>query len=260
MFDNPLPREYYVNGLSVTYRLKRKSKMSQRVIAIVEDDEQQRSHCACSLREEGYVVNEYATREAAITAFKHQLPDLAILDIMLGQEIDGGYDICRYIKAHEVNEVPILFLTSRGNEVDKIYGLDLGAWDYQTKPVTLIYLHAKVRSLFKIKYNKGGFSSTNEQDNKQIGGLIIYPDICTVTWNKQGVGLTPTEFSMLQRLVEAPDGVSYQEFADVTRQGVVENNTINTHIGQIRTKFKKVDPLFNGIRTRYGFGYKLLIE
>jgi DNA-binding response OmpR family regulator len=72
--------------------------------------------------------------------------------------------------------------------------------------------------------------------------------------------LTPTEFAMLKRLLDCPDGVSYDGFSEATRQGVVENNTINTHIAQIRHKFKAVDGNFNAIKTRYGFGYKLSLE
>ena len=234
--------------------------MAKKTIAIVEDDEQQRSQYSTALRNQGYHVDEYSNRDQAERRFSQQLPDLAILDIMLGQDLEGGFEICRFIEQIKPREVPILFLTSRGNEVDEIYGLNLGAWDYQTKPITFEYLLARVRSLLNIKQGLATESVANSSSCQQLGALAINSATCKVTWKNQGVFLTPTEFAMLKRLLECPDGVSYDGFSEATRQGVVENNTINTHIAQIRHKFKAVDPDFNAIKTRYGFGYKLLLE
>jgi len=105
-------------------------------IAIVEDDVEQRRYYAQALRAQDYDVREYEDRPQAIAAFETALPDLAILDIALKSEVGGGYEICRYLKQRDAS-LPIIFLTSRGDELDKIYGLQLGAWDYQTKPVSL---------------------------------------------------------------------------------------------------------------------------
>ena len=129
-----------------------------KVIAIVEDDAQQRAHYARALRAEGYIIDEYAGTDAALTAFANALPDLAILDIMLGSDVGGGFDVCRYLQSRSPR-LPVLFLTSRGNELDRIYGLQLGAWDYQTKPVSLDFLVARIDSLFRImgdSMNTGG--------------------------------------------------------------------------------------------------------
>ena len=219
-----------------------------KTIAIVEDDASQRGHYASALRAEGYIVDEYADRETALAAFVNVLPDLAILDIMLGSDVGGGFDVCRFLQSRSPR-LPVLFLTSRGNELDRIYGLQLGAWDYQTKPVSLDFLLARIDSLFRIMGNNG---STN---SRHYGDIEVQPDSMRVRWKGQPLELTPTEFEILRALLDNADGVSIEELQRATRQGIVEDNTINTHILHIRKKFKRLDPAIDCIRTRYGFGY-----
>ena len=219
-------------------------------IAIVEDDPRQREHYAVALRRSGYRVVEYENREQAIASFETELPDLAILDIILGSEVGGGFEVCRYLKQRSA-QLPVIFLTTRGDELDKIYGLQLGAWDYQTKPVSLEYLVTRVESLFSIKDGSNGHSSTVTH----IGELEMNPSSMRARWKNKSVELTPTEFDILSALLASTEGVSIEELVSVTRQGIVEDNTINTHILHIRKKFKKVDPDFDCIKTRYGFGY-----
>ncbi|MDH5612154.1 MAG: response regulator transcription factor [Gammaproteobacteria bacterium] len=224
----------------------------KKIIAIVEDDVNQRQHYAEALRNCGYEVAEYADRTAALKAFQQTLPDLAILDIMLGNEVGGGFEICRFLKDKDA-QFPIIFLTSRGDELDKIYGLQLGAWDYQTKPVSLNFLITRIQSLFQIKNNTSANSqSTNFQ---HIGDISIDDASMTMKWKNIPVNLTPTEFDILRAILNTPSGVSIEDLVSATRQGVVEDNTINTHILHIRKKFKQVDSEFSCIKTRYGFGY-----
>jgi two-component system OmpR family response regulator len=222
-----------------------------KTIAIVEDDPQQRAHYAEVLRQQGYRVDEYGGREEAQLAFEQALPDLAILDIMLGQDVGGGFEICRYLQQRDA-QVPIIFLTSRGNEVDKIYGLQLGAWDYQTKPVTFDYLIERIRSLFRIKDRH---RIPSDADLCVGEKLKLNRTAMQVSWKNQVVALTPTEFDLLSVLLKKADGASYDDLANATRQGVVENNTINTHIVHLRKKFKQLDADFDCIRTKYGYGY-----
>jgi two-component system OmpR family response regulator len=224
-----------------------------RTIAIVEDDPQQRAHYADALRRQGYSVAEYASREQAQQAFARSLPDLAILDIMLGQEIGGGFEVCRYLQQRD-QYLPVIFLTSRGNEVDKIYGLQLGAWDYQTKPVSLDFLIARIDSLFRIDDRRR--SSGADLETRRLGRLALNAAAMQVSWDGEPVPLTPTEFDLLSVLLSRPDGASYDDLANATKQGVVENNTINTHIVHLRKKFKRVDAAFDCIQTRYGYGYR----
>ncbi len=224
-------------------------------IAIVEDDPQQREHYATALRANGYRVTEYAEREQAIRGFSQQLPDLAILDIILGTEVGGGFEVCRELKQRSP-QIPVIFLTTRGDELDKIYGLQLGAWDYQTKPVSLEFLITRVESLFKIKQS----NANHQAEVTTLGNVEINPVTMCTSWKKTAVELTPTEFDILSALLAKPEGASIEDLVKATRQGLVEDNTINTHILHIRKKFKKADPGFNCIKTRYGFGYSWICQ
>jgi len=229
----------------------------KQTIAIVEDDAQQRSYYAEALRSDDYNVQEYEDRQQAIDAFEKELPDLAIIDITLKSEVGGGYEICRYLKQRDAS-LPIIFLTSRGDELDKIYGLQLGAWDYQTKPVSLKYLIVRIESFFKIK--QSAVNINGSVNNKKSGDLNINTKSMQCFWKENEINLTPTEFSILATIFEANEAVSVDELIKATHQGVVEDNTINTHILHIRKKFKKIDADFQCIKTRYGFGYQWLCE
>ena len=228
----------------------------KQTIAIVEDDVQQRSYYADALRARDYNVNEYGSRQSAIDAFASVLPDLAILDITLNEDVGGGYEVCRYLKQQDIS-LPIIFLTSRGDELDKIYGLQLGAWDYQTKPVSLDYLVVRIESFFQIK----ALTLNSAKDsNIKSGQLNINTKSMQCFWKEEEINLTPTEFSILAAMVESGEAISLDELVKATKQGVVEDNTVNTHILHIRKKFKKSDRDFQCIKTRYGFGYQWLCE
>lgn len=226
-----------------------------RTIAIVEDDPDQRQNCTDALVRRGYRVQAYGSRAEAEAAFEQQLPELAILDIMLGNEQDAGFELCRYLLARK-SDLPIIFLTSRTDDIDRISGLRLGAWDYQTKPVSLEFLAERVSSVFRIL-------SMNQQkqqtvDARQIGDLALDSERMQVTWQGQSLVLTFTEYSVLQELIDKKEarGASYDELAEATRQGVVQNNTINTHILHLRNKFRDIDKDFDCIKSVYGFGYR----
>ena len=229
----------------------------KQVIAIVEDDARQRSYYAEALRAQDYEIREYEDRQQAIAAFEIDLPDLAILDITLNAEVGGGYEVCRYLKQRDT-ALPIIFLTSRGDELDKIYGLQLGAWDYQTKPISLEYLIVRIESFFLIKQLTN--STINKVSDQSIGDLDINIRSMQCFWKQEEINLTPTEFSIVAALIETQEAVSIDDLVKATRQGVVEDNTINTHVLHIRKKFKKVDEGFKCIKTRYGFGYQWLCE
>ena len=233
----------------------------RQTIAIVEDDAEQRSYYAEALRTHDYDVKEYEDRQQAQDAFESGLPDLAILDIALKSEVGGGYEICRYLKQRDAS-LPVIFLTSRGDELDKIYGLQLGAWDYQTKPVSLEYLIVRIESFFQIKQSAvdADTAGKSRPHNKASGYLKINTKSMQCFWKDKEINLTPTEFSILAAMVETDEAVSVDALIKATHQGVVEDNTINTHILHIRKKFKKIDADFKCIKTRYGFGYQWLCE
>ncbi|MBV1905275.1 MAG: response regulator [Pseudomonadales bacterium] len=226
-----------------------------KLIAIVEDDPDQRANYAYAITKKGYEVQAYASREEALLGFDKQLPDLVILDIILGDEVDAGFQICRDILSRSPS-LPVIFLTERINEIDKISGLRLGAWDYLSKPISLDYLAEKISSLLRL----GEVSSTqvSASDNvKVIGHLSLDQDALLLTWKNQRLDLSGTEFRMLAKLVKVPGhAVSYESFMNATMQSLVTNNTINTHMRNIRKKFEAIDPEFDCIKSEYGFGYR----
>jgi two-component system OmpR family response regulator len=243
------------NSPTMRYSNDMNSPEKQRHIAVVEDDPDQRQNVTDALLRRGYQVSAYADRQSAREAFAQQLPDLAILDIMLGNDSEGGFDLCRDLLAMKA-DMPIIFLTSRADDVDRISGMRLGAWDYQTKPVSLEYLAERVHSVFRWR----GMETPSAGENDEailVDNLQMDKGRVSVKWMQQPIILTYTEFRVLQEVVERRNerGASYDVLADATRQGVVQNNTINTHIQHIRSKFRKVDPSFDCIKTVYGFGY-----
>jgi two-component system OmpR family response regulator len=231
----------------------------RQIVAIVEDDAEQRGYYAEALRSNDYDVMEYEDREQAIQAFESALPDLAILDIALKSEVGGGYEICRYLKQRDAS-LPVIFLTSRGDELDKIYGLQLGAWDYQTKPVSLDYLLVRIESFFQIKKSAVDAENTLSGRDNASADLKVNMRSMQCFWKDSEIKLTPTEFAILAAMIETDAPVSIDQLIKATRQGVVEDNTINTHILHIRKKFKKIDTGFQCIKTRYGFGYQWSCE
>ena len=225
-----------------------------KLIAIVEDDPDQRANYSDAIVSKGYEVAAYASRQQALDGFDARMPDLAVLDIILGEEVDAGFELCRDLLTRNPN-LPVIFLTERIKEVDKISGLRLGAWDYQSKPITLDYLAERISSLLRI--NEVRANVDNKASAKQVGDLALDQDALLVSWQGTRIDLSATEFRMLAKLVRAPGhAVSYQTLMNVTMQSLVTNNTINTHMRNIRKKFEKVDPRFGCIKSEYGFGYR----
>lgn len=226
-----------------------------KTIAIVEDDPDQRSNYVDAITRKGYEVTAYSNRNDALEGFEQSLPDLAILDIILGDEVDAGFEICRDLLARSPN-LPVIFLTERIAEIDKISGLRLGAWDYLPKPISLDYLSEKISSLLRI-HEARGQSGTNSTSAKMVGDLSIDQEALLVSWKGQPINLSGTEFRMLAKLVRVPGhAVSYDTLMNATMQSLVTNNTINTHMRNIRKKFESIDPDFDCIKSEYGFGYR----
>ncbi len=225
-----------------------------KLIAIVEDDPDQRSNYVEAILGKGYRVAAYASRQEAMEGFEHDLPDLAVLDIVLGEEVDAGFDLCRELLARKPT-LPVIFLTERIKEVDRISGLRLGAWDYQSKPISLDYLAERIASLLRI--NEVRMSAEQSASAQQYGELVLDKDALLVSWGGKRIDLSGTEFRMLEKLLRAPGhAVSYKSLMNATLQSLVTNNTINTHMRNIRKKFEQTDPAFACIKSEYGFGYR----
>jgi len=224
-----------------------------RTVAIVEDDPDQRENCADALRRHGYTVLSSGTADEARQCLAATPVDLVILDIMLGDDHDAGFTLCRQLLADDPLK-PVIFLSSRSDDIDRVSGLRLGAWDYLAKPVSLPFLAEKVATLFRILDQRGSAVTETAQ---QVGDLTLDSGRGLARWRGVTLELTLTEYQMLHAIARSEGrGASYDELAAVTRQGVVENNTINTHVVHLRTKFRAVDPEFDAIRNVYGHGYR----
>lgn len=225
-------------------------------IAIVEDDPDQRENYADALTKQGYNIRTYNNRPDAEAALQANMPDLAILDVMLESEPDGGFDLCRFLRSKDP-QLPIIFLTSRDSDIDRVSGLRLDAWDYLTKPITLDYLAVRVASLFRIAETVNKTVAASDEKLLQRGSLSLNEDSMSVTWSGNLVDLTLTEFWIVEALARHAGRVrSYDELMQVTKQTIVEKNTINGHIRRIRNKLKSIDPQFSCINNVFGVGYK----
>lgn len=228
-------------------------------IALVEDDELLRMNYAKALKREGYRVNSYSSRPAALQAFSQHLPDLAILDVMLEDEMEGGFDLCRQLRTLSPT-VPIIFLTARDSDLDRVSGLRLGAWDYLTKnTTTLDFLPVRISALFRIVESLSGRKTVKTHQIVEVGRLMLHRDQVRVFWGEELIDLTLTEFWLLLELVEHPGHVKSHDQLMAAANVVVTNNAITAHIRRIRDKFRDVDPAFDSIRTEYGMGYRWLV-
>lgn len=228
-----------------------------RKVAIVEDDFDQRENYADALQKSGYEVSTYANRRDALAGMRRSMPDLAILDIMLENEMDGGFDLCRDLRALSPT-LPIIFLTARDTDIDRVSGLRLDAWDYLTKPLNMQFLSVRINSLFRIVDSLGQSSSNSSQPELlRIDELEINADSMSIKWQGVELSLTLTEFWLIESMARHPGHVkTYENMMQITRQSYVERNTINGYIRRIRNKFKEIDPNFKNIQTVFGVGYK----
>jgi two-component system OmpR family response regulator len=226
-----------------------------RTVAVVEDDFDQRENMVDGLSHHGFQVRAYKNRGEASAAFKQDLPDLAVLDIMLEEEMDGGFDLCRELRQAS-SKLPIIFLTSRDSDMDRVSGLRLDAWDYLVKPVSIDYLAVRIHSLFRIA-DAFGDAAEPEQEMLNRGELSINLNSMKVTWKSRPIKLTLTEFWIVEAMARRPHHVkTYDDIMQVTRQSYVEKNSINGYIRRIRNKFKEHDNEFDCIETVFGMGYR----
>ena len=223
-------------------------------IAVVEDDADQRDTYVDVLIANGYAVDAYADKASAQSGFRMTLPDLAILDIMLGQDMDGGFDLCMELR-NRSQTLPVIFITARDSDVDRISSQRMMAWDYITKPVSLEFLVARVHALLSIATHLQ--SPETNLTTLTINELEIDENSMSIQWQGERLNFTLTEFQIVESLARRPGHVkTYDALIDVTRQGLVEKNTINGYIRRIRSKFREIDTTFNRIQTVHGTGYK----
>lgn len=224
-----------------------------RSIAIVEDDASIRENYADALRKQGYQVSGYADRPQALRAFQSRLPSLAIIDIGLGAEIDGGFELCRALRAMSAT-LPIIFLTARDGDIDTVSGLRMGADDYLTKDISLPHLSARIAALFRRL--DVAQAPANADEILERGKLTVDIGRMHVSWDERPIQLTVTEFWIVHALARHPGHVKHRDQLMRDARMVVDDTTVTSHIKRIRRKFTEVDPRFDCIETVYGMGYR----
>ncbi len=225
-------------------------------VALVDDEPHLLETVGFALRREGYLVETYADGVAAWEAFEAALPDLVVLDIVMPRM--DGRELCRRLRTAS-ETLPILFLSSRDDEFDRVLGLELGADDYLVKPFSMRELVARVKVLFRRLALSSAAARPDEGDLLRVGALTLDLARYQVSWAGTPVPLTVTEFRLLRALVRHPGHVKTRE--QLLSEGYphdtyLAERTIDSHIKRLRRKISETAPEFDGIETVYGLGYR----
>ena len=224
-----------------------------RHVAIVEDDAAIRANYADMLKKHGYQVSAYPDRKSAAAAFRVRLPDLALLDIGLADEPDGGFALCRELRSLSA-ALPIIFLTARDSDFDLVSGLRMGADDYLTKSASLPELLARISALFRrVDLLR---EPPAAEEVLERGPLRLDMKRFHAGWSGKSVDLTLTEFWLVHSLTRFPGHVKDREQLMRDAHIVVDDATITSHVKRIRRKFQAADAKFAAIDAVYGMGYR----
>ena len=225
-------------------------------IALVDDDRNILTSVSICLEAEGFEVDTYNDGQAALDAFNRRMPDMAVLDMKMPRM--DGMELLQRLR--QKTQMPIIFLTSKDDEIDEVLGLRMGADDYVKKPFSQRLLVERIRALLRRKEAiEAGPEAGDEAKVLVRGNLQMDPLRHQVKWKDQDVTLTVTEFLLLQALAQRPGVVkSRDQLMDVAYedQVYVDDRTIDSHIKRLRKKMRSVDEEFSSIETLYGIGYK----
>jgi two-component system, OmpR family, response regulator ChvI len=226
-------------------------------IALVDDDRNILTSVSITLESEGFEVETFNDGQSALDAFNRRMPDIAVLDIKMPRM--DGMDLLQRLR--QKSAMPVIFLTSKDDEIDEVLGLRMGADDYMKKPFSQRLLVERIRALLRRQNALAGGEDTQVEETRVIsrGSLTMDPLRHSVTWQGQEVTLTVTEFLLLQALAQRPGFVkSRDQLMDVAYddQVYVDDRTIDSHIKRLRKKMRVVDPEFCAIETLYGIGYR----
>lgn len=231
-------------------------------IALVDDDRNILTSVSIALQAEGFLTRVYSDGETALKALTDNPPDLAIFDIKMPRM--DGLELLRRLR--EKSSVPVIFLTSKDDELDEALGLAMGADDYIAKPFSQRLLIARIRAILRRTElvqkpeNEAGEAIAEKLER---GRLVMDPARHRVTWAGKDVTLTVTEFLILETLAQRPGIVKTRnQLMDAAYQDdiYVDDRTIDSHIKRIRRKFRQVAPEFDAIDTLYGAGYRFAEE
>jgi two-component system response regulator ChvI len=227
-------------------------------IALVDDDDNILASLKMFFESEGYKVRVYGDGASGLQGLIETPPDLAVLDIKMPR-LDG-LEVLRRLRA--TSNLPVIFLTSKDEEIDEVVGFTVGADDFIRKPFSMRLLGERVKAV--LRRASGGSSGAQDVTNgaaKPIvrGPLTLDPNRHACAWRGEPVRLTVTEFLILQSLAQRPGYVKNRDSlmdAAYDEQIYVDDRTIDSHIKRIRKKFREVDPEFDAIETLYGVGYR----
>jgi two-component system, OmpR family, response regulator ChvI len=231
-------------------------------IALVDDDRNILTSVSIALQTEGFLTRVYSDGESALKALIENPPDLAVLDIKMPKM--DGLELLRRLR--EKSAIPVIFLTSKDDELDEALGLAMGADDYIAKPFSQRLLIARIRAILRRTEPAQPSAEGGEQvpaEALERGRLTMDPARHRVTWGGTNVTLTVTEFLILETLAQRPGIVKTRnQLMDAAYQDdiYVDDRTIDSHIKRVRRKFRQVDPEFDAIETLYGAGYRFSDE
>lgn len=226
-------------------------------IALVDDDRNILTSVSIALESEGYRVQTYTDGASALDGLKASPPDLAIFDIKMPRM--DGMELLRRLR--QKSELPVIFLTSKDDEIDELFGLKMGADDFIRKPFSQRLLVERVKAVLRraIPKGEGVVKPTDAARILERGHLSMDQERHTCTWKGEPVTLTVTEFLILYALAQRPGVVKSRNAlmdAAYDDQVYVDDRTIDSHIKRLRKKFKAVDDDFEMIETLYGVGYR----
>jgi two-component system response regulator ChvI len=226
-------------------------------IALVDDDRNILTSVSIALEAEGYHVQTYTDGAAALAGLSANPPDIAVFDIKMPRM--DGMELLRRLR--QKSDMPVIFLTSKDDEIDELFGLKMGADDYIRKPFSQRLLVERVKAVLRRVAPKAEGAAAEGSSNQVLerGKLVLDPERHTCTWDSKPVVLTVTEFLILQALAQRPGYVKSRDSlmdAAYDDQVYVDDRTIDSHIKRLRKKFKEVDDGFDAIETLYGVGYR----
>ncbi|AMJ62405.1 response regulator transcription factor [Bosea sp. PAMC 26642] len=226
-------------------------------IALVDDDRNILTSVSIALEAEGYRIMTYTDGATALDGLKQNPPDLAIFDIKMPRM--DGMELLRRLR--QKSDLPVIFLTSKDEEIDELFGLKMGADDFIRKPFSQRLLVERVKAILRRSGAKDTSTPARPEDAKALerGLLRMDPERHTCTWKGEPVTLTVTEFLILQSLAQRPGVVKSRNAlmdAAYDDEVYVDDRTIDSHIKRLRKKFNQVDIDFDMIETLYGVGYR----